>query len=398
MAAQVRSKKVINVCFSLWSPAQFKAASLFTLMQEHPRFNPVISIFPNMGYNEEEERLSVMKAAQQHFKAKGFPVLEESDIEEIRRSFHPDIIFESAPYESTLSALFGTIKPELRCYIPYCFRNTDSWISYNQVKQNRMWFNFVESPYYLDLARNTMCNKGANAICTGYPFVDKYFHRDRFPSSDEPKWQLSNGKLKRIIWAPHWAIHYGSLLQAGSFPEFAEDMLTLAKEYADKIQFVFKPHPKLREMLLKHPDWGKERTEAYYQAWADLPNAQYENGDYTNLFLDSDGMIHDCGSFIIEYMLTGHPCCFLHRQETMPHFNQITNDALEAHYHAETVQEIRAFFDDIILSEQDPKKEKRDNFVSQYLQPPHGQSAAQNIIDAILGIEKETISTAEDKR
>lgn len=386
-AAAMRRKESINVCFVLWNPSYWKTDSLFQLMLKHPRFNPVIAIQPNMGYANVADRNKEMDSAKAYFREKGYPVLDECEVEGIRRVFRPDIIFAANPYESTSDALFKGALEELWCYVPYCFRNSEQNCSFNAVSQNKYWFNFLENDYYMGLVKRMMANGGSNALVTGFPFTDTYFFPEQFPVSEKARWKDMPGNLKRVIWAPHWALNYGSVLQAGTFTAVADDMLALAKEYADRIQFVFKPHPGLRKELYNRADWGHERTDRYYAAWAELPNAQLENGEYTHLFMDSDAMIHDCGSFIIEYLLTGKPCCYLQDRTRVAKFNQITNEALDTYYWANDIAKVRQFLDRVVLGGEDEKQPQRQAYAAKYLTPPHGKSAAQNIIDAILGEE-----------
>lgn len=381
----MRQKERINVCFILWNPSYWKTDSLFQLMLKHPRFNPVIAIEPNLGYAILADREREMESAKAYFREKGYPVLDEWEENDIRRVFHPDIIFSPNPYESTTEALLKGAFKELWCYVPYCFRNSEQSCSFDTVCQNKYWYNFLENDYYMGIAKRLMTNGASNALVTGFPFTDTYFYPDQFPVSEKAHWKELPGNLKRVIWAPHWALHYGSVLQAGTFPLVADAMLELAKEYAERIQFVFKPHPGLRKELYKYPGWGHERTDAYYAAWAELPNTQLENGEYTHLFLDSDAMIHDCGSFIIEYLLTGKPCCYLQDPARMATFNQFTNEALDTYYRAKDMASVRHFLDRVVLGGEDEKQPLRQAYAAKYLTPPHGQSAAQNIIDAILG-------------
>lgn len=91
-------------------------------------------------------------------------------------------------------------------------------------------------------------------------------------------------------------------------------MVTFAQKYKDKVQIVFKPHPMLYRTLCEHSEWGKERTDAYYSMWNNMSNTQLEEGDYTELFMQSDAMIHDCGSFILEYLAVDKPCMFLKKR------------------------------------------------------------------------------------
>lgn len=384
-AAAMRKKENINVCFILWNPSYWKTDSLYRLMLKHPRFNPVIAIQPNLGYTNLADRIREMEAAKAYFREKGYPVLDECEVDGIRKVFHPDIIFSPNPYEGTADALLKGALKELWCYVPYGFRNSEQECSFNMVTQNKYWFNFMENEYFMGIARKLMANGASNALVTGYPFVDTYYYPEQFPVSEKAHWKELPGNRKRVIWAPHWALSYGSILQAGTFLSIADGMLKLAEEYADRIQFVFKPHPGLRKELYKLDDWGHDRTDRYYATWAELPNAQLENGEYTHLFLDSDAMIHDCGSFIVEYLLTGKPCCYVQNRERIAQFNQMTNEALDTYYWADNMAGIRQFLDRVVLGGEDEKQPLRQAYAARYLTPPHGQSAAQNIIDAILG-------------
>lgn len=114
-AAAMRKKENINVCFILWNPSYWKTDSLFQLMLKHPRFNPVIAIEPNLGYAILADREREMESAKAYFREKGYPVLDEWEENDIRRVFHPDIIFSPNPYESTTEALLKGAFKELWC-------------------------------------------------------------------------------------------------------------------------------------------------------------------------------------------------------------------------------------------------------------------------------------------
>ena len=397
-AEEVRRKEVINVLFYIWQPSFWKVDSLFRLMLEHPRFNPIVCPVAAYDYTDPEERQSVLEETRRYFKQKGYPVLEIEGVgpvaksfvltgrgvEKIREAFAPDIIFVQTPYETVQESVDADMEHELYCYVPYGFRNSGATFSFDNATQNKYLFNFVENEYIAELAKSKMSNGGANVCLTGYPPVDMFAvnYADR---TDESAWKVQDAPCKKVIWAPHWALGTGSIMQNGVFSRYADAMLELARSYAGRVQFAFKPHPKLMPELYMHPEWGVERTDAYYAAWELLPNAQLEQGEYASLFRQSDGMIHDSGSFIVEYLMTGNPCCFFHVHEDYPSFNKMTHDALAAHYWEDSIAGVRRYIDSVILGTDDPLAAARKEFFDSYLMPPKGVSAAQNIVDAILG-------------
>lgn len=193
--------------------------------------------------------------------------------------------------------------------------------------------------------------------------------------------------MKKVIWAPHRSFFdVPGFLHASTFMVVQEVMLELAEKYADCIQFAFKPHPSLRHNLMQECFRGKEKTEAYYRRRAEeMPNTQYENGDYVELFRHSDAMIHDCGSFMLEYLLVDKPCMYLQENGGFSHFNEMSNAALTAYYRGVTKEQIERFPVDCVLGNEDAYAEERRRVRETYLLPPNNRSAAENIIAALLG-------------
>ena len=154
----------------------------------------------------------------------------------------------------------------------------------------------------------------------------------------------------------------------------------MAEKYSDDVQFVFKPHPLLHCKL--DTLWGKERTNAYYSKWNSMPNTSVELGDYVDLFLSSDAMIHDCGSFITEYLYVNKPV--MRTVNDIP-FNQMYNDfvinCLDNYYLAKSPNDVEQFIINV-MNGVDTLKEKRTMFLNEVLMPDGMPS--QNIIDDIL--------------
>ena len=194
-----------------------------------------------------------------------------------------------------------------------------------------------------------------------------------------------NNSRKKIIYAPHHSIPgtNGNFIEYSTFLTFGEYMLELARKYKESTQRAFKPHPTLYPKLLKI--WGKERTDSYYNTWRDLENAQVELGEYAGLFKHSDAMIHDCSSFIAEYQYARNPVMFLILDMNQRTFQgEFGKKAFEAHCLGRSTNDIENFVIDVI-NDRDSLQGIRDMFIRDYLTPPNGVSACDNIINTILG-------------
>ena len=159
-------------------------------------------------------------------------------------------------------------------------------------------------------------------------------------------------------------------------------MLDLAQRYQEFIQVAFKPHPRLLTELYAHPEWGKQRTDDYYRLWSTMPNTQLELGQYVDLFMTSDAMIHDCASFVIEYLYTHKPVMFVSRNidQLLVGQTDLSREAFGQLYIGCDEREIIDFVDNVVLGEEDTMAPLREGFVQRRLLPRDGQTVAHSTI------------------
>ena len=302
---------------------------------------------------------------------------------DIRSRLKPDILFYVQPSTSFFNNELDNVFffDRLFCYVPYGVGAFTSEWHVNSIFQNVAWKLYYETEVYKKNAINLPYNKGENIVVVGNTNADEFLRKDY-----NDVWKPQQNTKKRIIWAPHFTIERTQTLQRGSFLWLNEVMLKIAEEYQDKIQFAFKPHPRLRSVLSCFPGWGEERTNKYYESWENLSNGQYENSSFVDLFMTSDAMIHDCGSFTVEYHYSKNPCLFTTKNlEGVRHpLNEFGRAALDAHYIGSTENDVRQFIGKVVLEGNDSKKKEREDFFNKYLLPPNGKSVAQNIYDDIV--------------
>lgn len=378
----IRNKPVITVAFMVMDLPCWKCDSLFKLMQDHPRFRPIIWIVPELQITDEDEKQRNKLEMLTYFSHRNYTVAYHYTLDKMRAKYSPDIVFLAKPYDGSTICDAASMRQELVCYVPYGYQNSrKNDFLYGQ--EDYVWRNFYATSSIRKLASSLMLNGGWNIRATGLPIADLYLFPENEKNSDQV-WKTVQTSMKKVVWAPHWTVDGYSWFSVSSFLEVAEGMLQLAEKYSDSIQWAFKPHPLLRDTLYRHPNWGKTKTDAYYERWATMPNTQLETGAYTELFKQSDAMVHDSGSFIMEYLLVNKPCMYLQRGEGYADFNNDTLQALKCYHKGSTLNDVERFLIDLLNNSPDTMAPARAHYRKHYLLPTGGKSAAQNIVNDIL--------------
>jgi len=376
---RIRKKERIRVLFVLTELGPWKTEILYLTMLKHPRFEPVL------GVSTSPEDASFRKPLEQYLNQKKYE-WKSINGRIISDEIQPDIIFYQKPYYSAYNEdiRYDRHWNALFCYVYYAFNSVELNFAFNVGLYNFAWQIYYENEMSAQSRRPLMKNKGKNIVVTGMPIQDMLLK----PKSDFKDPWKPLGNLKRIIYAPHHTIgdiHFKGI-EFSTFLSNAEAMLELAQKYQNRVQWAFKPHPLLYKNLVSV--WGEERTEAYYQKWASLPNSQLELGRYESLFKYSDAMIHDCASFTIEYHYTLNPVLYLIKDDHHADcLNSFATKAFDLHYKATKIDEIEEFIQNVIQGK-DPMRTEREQFYNDCLLPPNGKTACQNIINAILGEEE----------
>lgn len=382
---RARAKKgLLNVIFIVNDVSEWKYDSLYRLMITDKDFNPVILVCPLIIHYSTKQAQDIYQRTIDTFSNRGYTIIKASESVTSQgievETLSPDIIFYSSLWTRYMHSKYSHsyLRKYLKCYIDYGYCSiADEW-GYASAFHGLMWRYFTECEDMKELALKAQPKELVNAVVTGYPIYDEYENAE----GDTSDWKNPDSKCKRVIWAPHHTIEgHNGLLRFSTFLENAEPMLEYAQSQK-RIQFAFKPHPLLLQALYDHPQWGKERADTYYKKWADGENTSLVTGAYIDLFKSSDAMIHDCGSFIVEYLYSQKPVMYLggNREEQS---NIVGKKAYACHYHGNNIDDIRHFIEDIVLGGNDPMKGQRERFYKDILLPPHGCSVAENIINEI---------------
>lgn len=377
----IRNKEYISVVFIISEIGLWKTECLYLEMLRHKRFAPILLLTPLPDVPEG------INDAIKYLKQKNYSFHLLQGNETIQSVAHPDIIFYQKPYDASIMPRYG-FRRNLRslfCYVYYSFHNVNEREITETPLTNIAWQVYFESEEVMEYPKKIMKNKGRNSVFTGLPMTDILTQPHEF--YDNP-WKNTGKYKKKIIWAPHHSVgdEYHGGINYSNFLEMADYMLEFAKEYRDQVQFAFKPHSLLKFNLKRF--WDERRIEDYYKAWEEMDNTQLELGAYNGLFMNSDAMIHDSGSFTTEYLYTKKPVMFVIKDPNVDHTanqSQWGKNAFMLHYHGYNKDDVRKFIEQVI-SGKDPMKDRREEYYNTNLLPPNGKTASENIINAILGI------------
>ncbi|MGM9806039.1 MAG: CDP-glycerol glycerophosphotransferase family protein [Candidatus Aphodosoma sp.] len=386
--AGIRRRGCANVILIASSLPMWRNQGLYELLVQDKRFSVSIIIHP-LRQLSAVERQSAVDLLRRYFDGKGIPYYvcsdDDNEVSAKLESLDPDILFYPQNYRKLFTDALAWEKftDRLLCYNSYALLTVgDNW-NYNADYNNIAWRYYHATELHLATARRLTYNKGRNVCVAGEPHADLFFAK-----SDVDPWKkIGDGKTrKRIIFAPHFRIETNKMLNRAAFLWLYDYMTDLAERYRDSIQIAFKPHPMLKTTLYNHPDWGGERTDAYYEKWATMENTQLETGGFIDLFKTSDAMIHNCGSFTGEYLFTSKPVLFASGDWT--EIYRTADDfglkCLALHYKAENTAEVGTFIRDTVLGNTDSMKEARVRFCKEFLTPPNGCTVAENMYNDIV--------------
>lgn len=381
----ISRKGKIKVAFFLINDSMWKYDRLYFLLKADERFEPIVFICPFTQYGE-TLMYEEMNRAFENFKNEGYSAVKtlksDGTFMDVKVEFNPDLVFFTSPWDPTdPKYLINNFLDRLTCYVPYGFKSSNLFKQhFNLDMQMLCWKVFCETQFHKTLAKMHSSRNGDNFVVSGFPGIDNFIDNGYIPNEI---WKVQTTKKKRIIWAPHHTVPGGAnLLSYSTFLTYADVMLEIAQKYEDKLQFCFKPHPNLRGKLSMSTIWGKKKTDAYYDKWINLPNGQLEQGGYIDLFVDSDGMIHDSGSFLLEYFFVKRPVLFLiNNEEVKEEFNELGKKALRCMDLGHNKEELMNFIEEVLILGNDKTLPIRQKFVDDYLKPPNDKLASENIYD-----------------
>lgn len=389
---KVHAGKKLKVFFMVSYASKFGMRSLYRQMEESSMFEPYIFCVhvKDQEFWESEEYWQEVRKNFEIFSGQGYRAILGYDA--VRRpygmeKFLPDIVFYTNPNLSDTSyyRILSINYNYLTCYVPYgmCVVNQYQY-HYENANINTAWKVFSDTFFSYAQVASKSSHNGINYVLSGFPKLD---------ACAEPMHPRAN-RRKQVVVAPHWSIRTSDNM--ATFHLYHRQMMEMVDAFPE-VDFYFKPHPDLRYRLhdleMHKIDIGMTVAgyDEYLREWEGRENGfLVPDGDYMDLFMKSDALVTDCGSFIAEYLPIGKPCIYIlnpereRPKELGAHYNALGIKILQSYYLCGSWEEVLACFRDAVIRGMDSKCQERKAILDREF--VHIGSAGKFIRDYLAGI------------
>lgn len=383
----------IKICLIVQRPGIWSFDDLYNIFNKNSQFEFFAFIAPEKSYTRLIQE-KYMTEIENELKSRNIVYYKGYDYNrhqfiDLKTEYNPDIIINTdfCKFHFHEKYYIDNFQDKINCLNEYGFSVMQDEMTCNFELNNLVDLYFRPTQIHLDMAKKYMKNKAINVKVTGSPKLDKRFEADFKPVDI---WKLQDRPKKRIIWAPHRSDRYPkNMYQYNGFYILYDFMLKLAQKYKDEVQFVFRPHPVLKSDLY-HKRWSIKQTEEYYKKWDELDNTQLFEGNFIDLFATSDAMITDSCSFLAEYTSFNKPIFHTVTPTSRTKLNEFGEELYKFFYKPSGVKNgdlekaVEDYIVNIVIKNNDYKKEQRTQFVQQHFGKINGKTASENIYDEII--------------
>lgn len=173
---------------------------------------------------------------------------------------------------------------------------------------------------------------------TGYPKLDPFICGQHGRAGD----------LCFLICLHH-SIGQNRNIKLGAYNYF-RNHLTLVFLYFTNIRFILRPHPLFWDGLRDGLGWSESQVASERLRLQSFANVELDLSEsYLEAFKRSTALIHDCGSFMAEYLCENKPMFFMRRPDIASlELNKVGELAQEAHTVSSSCMDLITFVCDVI--------------------------------------------------
>ena len=359
----------IRVLFIVSEISKWKEQKLYEAMEETGDFYPIVGI---SAWNRQlesacsnEELLKIHQNAEEFFNQLGDRHVRTVIVKDGRRVhidlkvLKPDIVFYTEPWSPCEGQDPCTVSKFALTFFAsyyvgdYCQLDWDCHLMVQRLVFGYFCLNETMCEAYEKSLRFVV--HSTRFIPTGHPGLDFFKEEER---------NIENKGY--VIYAPHFSFPNPNA------PDFGERLSTFdwngreILEYAEshpEMNWVFKPHPILKEWILDSGFMEQKGLSDYFSRWAKV-GLVCEDGDYQNLFLQSRVMITDSGSFLTEYGATGNPVIHLICNENKMRPIAAVKPVWDTYYKVYDLDSLHSVFKMVLEDGKDPNYDVRQGALS----------------------------------
>ncbi|MBD5447569.1 MAG: hypothetical protein HDR32_07480 [Treponema sp.] len=359
----------------------FGACTLFDLMLAQPKkYDVKVVVIPDISRGilyQKQQYLATKRFFEKRFGSQFVADGYNLDTGEfLDYSLDFDVIYCANPYDNMVNIVHGvkylSKKNVLPIYISYgCYVDNYGYKTIMPLLEiSLFWKVFADDVFsYKAYKKYELC-KGKNVLLFGYAKMDSFASFKKMVC-----------KRKRIIIAPHHTIK-NKVLPLSNFLALSDFILELPRKYPE-IEFIFRPHPLLFINMINEGVWTDKKVEQYIANIKDSGMIYSVGGDYFDIFVNSDAIIHDCASFIYEYLFTNNPCCFVAKKGYKKVISSLGKACLKNYTIAFNKNQIEDFVEKVVIASKDVLRESREHFTTKYLKLNY-PSVSARILEELL--------------
>lgn len=293
------------------------------------------------------------------------------------RKLKPDIVIRQTPYNDEYPKCYSAkniSKVSRLCYIPYSYE--PSPLKHLKIEYNNHFLPYLSAVFCDNSCTMEYCQ---NTIAGSRYTADIKCYDYGFPRFDISAIEKYRDRYKVYLWLPRWSLDSENN-DGSSFFLFFDKLMDYFSEH-ENIRLIIRPHPSMFNNFVKNKALTEEEVIQIKRKIADASNVTLdETADYIVSFNESDVLISDFSSLVVEYFLTGKPVLYC---GNMDEYNCIVHRMIELSYKVDSWNDLRNKIEVLTCGEDATVKERME-FVRQFRMDEHGKNSTSRIVEAII--------------
>lgn len=269
------------------------------------------------------------------------------------KELSPDYVFYQRPYEEYLPIQYSSrevIKYSKTCYIPYAFfasTTGEMTMEYERSFARNIYFNFVSSIEMKKLVSKKFfltSKLGLRRIeSVGIPILENVLREkaNKEKINVWSEWGCSEDSFK-ILWTPRWSTERS--LGGSHFFLYKDSFVKYAKSDS-KVFVAFRPHPLAFQNYIRNKLMSEEEVLEYEEIYSKSHNMVIDKRKkYIDTFWNTDLLITDISSMMVEFFVTGKPIIFCGTDLAL---NEMHIEIINTLYQADSWEDIEIIIEEL---------------------------------------------------